>query len=273
VAIAASIRQDPIGSWRSYEDWERFDAGQRNPGTSVSSFDTGYVWVSLDGQSLTDPVRFCVFGTGSVSGNTCLGPWEAASLAYPCQTTGVQLLAHVHGSPTRWTCIADNTYAAGNSSVAGNYSTSDINAGFFQGPPMQGGGEQLSPADATGNTMHVVPAASGSTPGSLVLYVQRPLTAVRSHALTWNAVAASNRYEVWEQDFFPFAGQACGPRMNCVNGYSDHVGGSYLASAQDQLSGTLSLRTSGLAPGTTNLAGQTTEQFSVVYAARVLTSH
>jgi hypothetical protein len=61
--------------------------------------------------------------------------------------------------------------------------------------------------------------------------------------------------------------------MNCVNGYSDHIGGTYLASAQDQLNGTLSLRTSGLAPGTTNFAGQTTQQFSVSYAARVLTSH
>jgi hypothetical protein len=179
----------------------------------------------------------------------------------------------VHGSTSRWTCIPDNTYSPGNASLAGNYSTSDINAGFFQGPPAPGGGEVLGPANTTGNTMYVVPAASGSAPGSLVLYVQRPLTAVRNQGLTWNTVTTSNRYEVWEQDFFPFAGQSCGPFVNCVNGYSDHIGGIYLASSQDQLNGTLSLQTRGLAPGTTNLAGQATQQFSVVYAARVLTSH
>lgn len=269
VAIAASMTQDGGGSWRSYEDWERFDAGARDPGTYVSAYDTGYVWIGLDGQSMTDPVRFCVLA----GGYGCLGPTEAVATAYPCPMTGTQLMAHVHGSTTRWTCIADNTYATGHTSLAGSYSTSDVNAAFFQGPPMQGGGEVLSPANATGNAMVVVPAASGSIPGSLVLYVQRPLTATRNHALAWNAVTASNRYEVWEQDFFPFAGQGCGARINCVNGYSDHIGGIYLASAQDQLNATLSLTTSGLAPGTTNLIGQTTQQFSAVYAARVLTTH
>lgn len=266
VAIAASVTQDATGSWRSYEDWERFDAGARDPGTYVSAYDTGYVWISLDGQSMTDPLRFCV-------GATCLGPTETVSTAYPCPVTGTQLLAHVHGSTTRWTCIADGTYTTGHTSVTGTYSSSDVNAAFFQGPPMQGGGEVLSPSNANGNAMVVVPAASGSTPGSLVLYVQRPLTAARDHALTWNALTASNRYEVWEQDFFPFAGQACGAKIACVNGYSDHIGGIYLVSAEDQLTASLSLSTSGLAPGTANLVGQTTKQFSAAYSGRVLATH
>jgi len=76
---------------------------------------------------------------------------------------------------------------------------------------MQGGGEQLSPAGATGNTMYVVPAASGSD-----AWFARAVRAAAADGRSQSRahVERAHRFQPvrgMEQDFFPFAGQACGP--------------------------------------------------------------
>jgi hypothetical protein len=90
--------------------------------------------------------------------------------------------------------------------------------------------------------------------------------------MTWNAVTTANRYEVALVHFWKYSGSHnyFFPRWaNCnFDDFRAHLGAAWLTSARDEVYGSLTLTTSGLAGGTTAI-GETEPQFVTTLAGPV----
>jgi hypothetical protein len=264
VAIAAATVQDPSGSWRARETWTPFDAGPYFTWTYLNLYagTVGQGSYSFDGQTFYDPTYF-------KRGSGCSGCSVIESGAYPCTTPGQTLLAHVAGSGARWSCIADSYYSSPTNSV-GTSSASDVSASVFVGP-QQGGGEVVVPPTAASGSMYIIPAANGTNPGTLVLYLTRPVAAGRAsdRPVSWNTLTASNRYEVHDRDFFPYWGTLDNARFGySLDGFKATKGGIFLGAAEEHVYATLNLRTAGLTGGST-VIGEVQQQFSTTLAGPI----
>jgi len=170
-------------------------------------------------------------------------PIEAATV-FPCggvaitDTAGTKRMGHFLGDrTTKFTCI-DEAVAPADTAI----SATPTLAAFSS--PQQAGGEVVG-APTVGGT-YVVPAAAGGTPGSIVVYVTRPVAAARSLPLTWNGVSASSRYEFQESWLFIYKrGWGAGSQGGCVDAlmFEPAVGGRYLSGAAETLSGSLQFST------------------------------
>jgi hypothetical protein len=120
-----------------------------------------------------------------------------------------------------------------------------------------------TPAQSMSNGGVVVPAANGSTPGRLAVYLARPPNVTRSsswnEALNWDSITA--RYENYEGFFLVGPGRSIcyqDPDAGIYlveDDYQKQDFSSYLASASTVIAGTLSASSIGLAPGTSNAVG------------------
>jgi hypothetical protein len=264
VALGASVAQDPSGSWKSEETWGR---DQRRWPCETCTLES-YV---LDGRTLWGWI-------GLPSG----GPPSCVP-SYPTPITSqTSVPAHTVGNTTSDydTCIPRDRYPVDTTetiSETGIFSTSDVAARVFAGP-IGGGGEVTPPALV--ENKYVVPAATGATPGTLVLYLTRPLAADRTYGLTLgNMFGAGMRYETHEYDYgIPvpdFEGWLC-VWSNCTASYYAHRGMRFLAAAEDHLAGSLTLTTRGtFTDGTssTKLVGADQDIETMTFADRILTTH
>jgi hypothetical protein len=139
-------------------------------------------------------------------------------------------------------------------------------------------GQERDPdVDASGLWV-LVPPATGSVPGMLVVYLARPITAPRSRALQWNLLAAppvsidaANHYQMWDYEWWWGYYQ---PWSILYPGYDTYVGsrmGAYLASAQDNLYGTLSGVTQAYSGS--SLLGEPAPRLSLTLSREPLTTH
>ncbi len=228
-------------TWSAGETWSRFRGAEKSTNWTTINVNFGS-YFTVDGMNLHDAT---MLRTNPV----CLlsGAIEAAPPTNPCagvpwnDSAGTKRLAHVLGDTvTRWTCVDE----AATSPAPAITALPDV-AAFAS--PQQSGGEVTSPSIIGGKA--VVPAAVGPTPGQLVVYVTRPVGAVRSTPLTWNAITAGNRYEqqeswllIWKQTANPGYGY-------CWEQYEPALGGRYLSSAAEGLTGSLQFATTGVTGG------------------------
>jgi hypothetical protein len=101
--------------------------------------------------------------------------------------------------------------------------------------------------DSAGNPYVVVPAASATTPGSIVVYVERPLF---GNALSWETLgAASNGYRRVKADFYAGVSYVtCCDSQRCslCANYQAHRQTSKLVWANETFAGVMPLRSSAL---------------------------
>ena len=123
-----------------------------------------------------------------------------------------------------------------------------------------------------------MPAATGAVPGTLVVYLARPVGAPRSRVLAWNAAVAQpatlasvNHYQMWDYEYFWGYYQ---PWSELYPGYDTYVAYrafAYLAFAQDNLYGTFSGTTRAYSGNL--LLGEAAPRLSVVLARAPLATH
>ncbi len=161
-----------------------------------------------------------------------------------------------------YACLPAAYWSSGVADDWTTFSSAAVALGLFEGPLQQGGEVVHLPSASLG--MAVVPAASGNTPGTAVLYVTRPVSAPRTRSITWNGMTAASRYEAAVADFWVLETSHTYPiRFVAACNYDDyraHLGGAWLTSARDEVYGALNLTTAGLA-GTT-VIGEVQPQFA-----------
>ncbi len=263
IAVSATYPQDPGGSWRAVERWTPFNGGgvPGSPTCWIAAANPGGCSFSADGSGMYDYWEVFTGGSGSTGscptqpGSTCGGP-----------------AANVHwvGSSTRYACLPSTHWTSPVADDWATFSSATVALSLFQGPLQQGGEVvHLSTAD-TG--MAIVPAASGSTPGTAVLYVTRPVNTVRTRSITWNGITASNRYEALLAYFWIYEtshGYSIYRVAYCdYDDYRAHRGAGWLTSARDELYGTLSITTAGLVGGA-SVVGEMQPQFATTLAGSV----
>jgi hypothetical protein len=261
VAISPAIAQHGAGSWRGVEEWTTFTNGMVRPGHSW--YPQYAVEYYFDGFRYTDRMGWCAQSSpGGPSGTACKNPDgtycsctdTSFQGAFPCPAG--TYAAHMIGTTTRWSCIAQTRYTT---PVTDSHtlSNSDLMARGFK-TPQQGGGE-VTAADTFQGRL-VVPAATSSAAGALVIYITHPVPAARSIPLTWNALTSNNRYENKESEYWVYGTTLS--NYGDVQMYSAYNGLRYLSAATEQLAGTFSMSVQGFTGDGLALVGSPTSVFS-----------
>lgn len=127
----------------------------------------------------------------------------------------------------------------------------------------------MPPGTDDSGTSLVVPGAKGAAPGTLVLYLTRPVAASRSRALQLNLIGNMNLYETYDYEAaFLLGTWAAGGTVYDV--YSLYKSGEYLQTASENLEGSLSISTQGLAGST--LFGEPANPITMD-VSRLVTTH
>jgi hypothetical protein len=208
----------------------------------------------FDGFHYTDRMGWCVQSSPGIGGScrnpdgsycTCTDYSFQGSFPCPAGTYA----AHMIGTTVRWSCIAQTRYTT---PVTDSHTlgTSDLAARAFT--PPQGGGGEVTPADTFQGRI-VVPAATSSAAGALVIYITHPVPAARAIPLTWNAITSSNRYENKESEYWVYGYTLS--NYGGVQMYSAHNGFRHLSAASEQLAGTFSLSAQGFTADASALVG------------------
>jgi hypothetical protein len=117
----------------------------------------------------------------------------------------------------------------------------------------------------------LVPAAIGSTPGTLVVYVTRPLSAPRSIPLRWNPVTQSGQYQQWLEEIGVY--RSFDVDFLTVNWiYEAWRAMRALSTAEDHLSGSVLFETSAVSGGMT-LSGEASMLPAISFTDRVVGTH
>jgi hypothetical protein len=229
VAIRAAFTITGTQGWRMTETWKRFNGGR------VSSTK------SVDGNSFGTYYCQCVAGYCSSS-----APGDCR-WANPCG--GTTPFGHILGSATPWACppSAPANYSGTEPAFTIDASsTTSVAAQLFANPSSRGGETQLA---TVSDGYDIIPAAYGSTPGQLVLYLVRPAALPRAYsAWAWNKFTNSGRYECPEQLAYYFdhvSGIGLGSNVLLFYFYG-YNGAVYLQSSNESLSETASLTTRGV---------------------------
>lgn len=245
VALKLGYVQASGGSWRAVETWQ----------WSTSAVGTS---VSVDGFSLHNPllVRPTVVAVGSCSGDTSMACATGYAHAVGDVSTGLVCLdtvpAAVRSAPT---------------SDSGAFSSSDVAIASYRIAPELGNQERSPNTDAS-RTWTLVPAAQGGVPGTLVVYLLRPVTATRSRPVGTGWV-----YTLWKDSGHS---QICKPsgydsqaillkRFDAVN-----IDGS-MSGALDGLYGAITGSTHPF--GDLGLFGETSERVNIEFDRSSLASH
>jgi hypothetical protein len=253
VALRTSYAQASEGSWRSVETWT--STSWRVAPTDPCGFlkRTNY---TLDGFSFST-CEAVSFPLGVPP--ACWGPWT--SVAQPAQDK----VHDVGNIATKWSCKPRNRYPH----VATNSASSaDASVAVFAGP-LPGGGEVVRPT--TLGSYSIVPAAIGSTPGTLVVYVTRPLRAPRSIPLRWNPVTQSGQYQQWLEEIGVY--RSFDVDFLTVDWiYETWRAMRALSTAEDRLSGSVMFETLAVGGGTT-LSGEVSMLPAISFTDRVVGTH
>ena len=233
VAIQASYAQSSGGSWRAAETRTWSSAAEPNA-----------AWTA-DGMAFLNALRK---GGGGSAG--CAA--EGASIP-DCVTVNGMSFFHQNGTATPYQCAqAFPSDVLSGGSYSGTNSTADVGLQAFRIATELGGQERTANQDSTGRWT-LVPAASGGVPGTLVVYVTRPVAAARS-------IPADNT--VWGYDAWTVQGFV-GSRECKYQSYSATRYNSGLTSAQESLYGTLAVSTSSFTDGN-GIAGDSVQRLNVV---------
>jgi len=264
VPVAVAYGQDGGGSWRAVETWVRFDV--REPGSEVLNTPNLATAFTLDGFIYEQPTFWSLSGTPGTNVETA---------PYPCSSLTAGDPVHKMGdNVTKYTCSANQPFdpiLPGSEAVTS--SVSDVGTAVYR-VATELGGEELAPDTDPSGSWFLVPAASGSTPGVLVLYLTRPLAATRSMPLTWNLAAAApmvvpavNHYQTWDYEYFFWFGVQDPPYVT----YMPFRAGAYLSAAADQLWGTLGLTTDGYTGSA--LVGEAAGRGTVAFSGDAFATH
>lgn len=262
VALRLSYAQAAGGSWQAYEYWTWYNVGE--PwflGQSVTQKTSCYDAKSyaIDGFSFAQP--FCTTAGSSVQ---C---WNGTAWG-----TGSVILFHRMGDRTyRFLCGTSEMVEATRGQTAGASSVAEISVEPLRVTPELGGQERAPERDLSGQWV-LVPPASGGTPGSLVVYLERPAGVPRSPALNWNLNGvpgsdAMDHYQTWEyMEWIRWSSP--------TSGYDWRTGyrlGRYLVSAEDRVYGTLLGSTHSYSED--GLVGEVASRISVSLAREPLFTH
>jgi hypothetical protein len=243
VAIQPSYVQASGGSWRAAETW-----------TWVSGTEPNTSWI-VDGMSFSKALS-----RGGTGTSGC--PSRGAGLP-SCAYVNQLVWFHQNGSSTQYACASNLPSAVtSGGSESGTYSTSDAGVQGYRIATELGGQERDANRDSTGQWL-LVPAAAGSTVGTLVVYVTRPVAATRSRPA--DSV-------VWGYDTWQFTGTSEISKGCSYSNYSAFRYNSALSSAQDELFGTLAASTSSYSD-TAGVVGDPVQKLSVTLNRAPLATH
>ena len=232
IALQPAFTTTGPQGWRASETWQRFNAGTP----------TGAEF-TLDGYSFPSSVCECVTGScnsyGGQIGCTATNPWGAHSTAQFGHRKGV--------TSSTWTSPSTVLPTYGASEIPFTFDasfTATVIPQIFINPSATG--DETTFATVT-DGYPVVPAAYGSTPGQLVMYLTRPVTTPRAYSsLTWNLfTTTNNRYEALENLAYYFSGYVDAYVVG-VNQFAPYRGAVNLKSTVESVSGTVSITTRGL---------------------------
>jgi hypothetical protein len=243
VAIQPSYVQASGGSWRAAETW-----------TWVSGTEPNTSWL-VDGMSFSKALS-----RGGTGTSGC--PTRGAGLP-SCAYVNQLVWFHQNGSSTQYACAANLPSAVtSGGSESGTFSTSDAGVQGYRIAAELGGQERDANHDPTGQWL-LVPAASGSAVGTLVVYVTRPVAATRSRPA--DSV-------VWGYDTWQYTGTSSTSKGCSYSNYSAFRYNSALTSAQDELFGTLTASTSSYSDAV-GVVGDSVQRLSVTLNRAPLATH
>ncbi|ACL64491.1 hypothetical protein A2cp1_1146 [Anaeromyxobacter dehalogenans 2CP-1] len=278
VAVQLDYAQDARGSWQAVETWNRFSAGEptgRNAdGNYYLNVPSSSVAFTMDGFTFHNPTYWEV-PYGTMTGTLSQGEYGP----HPCGSPSGGYILHRMGDRTnKYVCSADfavNLFTTTPETAA--FSTSDVAIRPYRISPELQGQERDPDLDPSGRWF-LVPPAAGAVPGTLVVYLARPVLAQRTRPLQWNAAVSSppaniavNHYQDWDYEFWWGYYQ---PASYLYPGYDTYIlmrMGAYLTAAQENLYGTL-LATTQAYMGT-NLLGEPAPRLSVDLAREPLATH
>ena len=256
IALQGAFTTTGPQGWHMSEAWQRFNGGTPT-GTEFT----------LDGYSFLS--NYCECISGSCSSNapaSCkwTNPWGAHS------TTA---LGHLKGVTTAtWTSPPTVLPSYGASEIPFTFDASytpTVTPQLFVNPTANG--DETTFATVT-DGYPIVPAAYGSTPGRLVMYLTRPVTNPRTYpSLAWNLfTTTNNRYEALENLSYSFYGYVDAYIIG-LNYFTPFRGAVNLKNTTESLTGTVSITTRGLSG--TFAVGEAATAFSTGINATSLSTH
>jgi len=285
VALQLGYTQDPGGSWRAVETWNYFDvvepAGWQSDGTLQLMTPTSAQPFSLDGYTYYNPMYWVLpfGGTSQSQAWVQYGP-------HPCGSdAGGDIVHRLGDSQNRFLCgasfsppVSFATYQL-STEQTGVTSSGDVSTRLYRVAQELGGQERSPDTDPTGQWT-LVPAASSGTPGTLVVYLVRSVTAARTRSLQWDAAYSSavagrddpnppNHYQTW--DFELWAAWGLNSPIPGYEAFVAYCAGMYLSAAHDSLYGTLSGTTRPY--GNNGVFGEALPRVSVALERDPLTTH
>ena len=262
VALGTEFVQAPAGSWQMTETWPRssWTEDPTSPVISNSSYAVPHV---IDGFTFYQATYWAQTYTGGAP-NT-----EGAPFPCPGGWTSGWAAHRMGDTVNKFMCAPVTPVGPTETAV---FSTSTVTPQVFAGY-QQGGGEVSPPGQDLSGTMLVVPGATGSAPGILVLYLTRPAAAPRTRALQQNVLSASNLYETHDYELFWHSTTWSYALRYATFTFDVYIlmrSGQFLAGASESLAGSLSVTTQGLDSNV--LVGEPAPGFAATYA-RTLSIH
>lgn len=274
VAVQLEYAQDARGSWQAVESWMRFGAGEpvgRNPdGGIYLNVPSTSVAFTMDGFTFHNALYWRV-PYGTMTGLLSQGEYAP----HPCGSpSGGSILHRMGDRANKYVCSAEipvNIFATTLETAV--FSTGDVAVYPYRIAPELQGQERDPDLDSTGRWA-LVPPAAGGVPGTLVVYLARPVLSPRARPLQWNAAVSApatheavEHYQFWDYEFF-------WRYFGVYPGYDTFVllrMGAYLAAAQENLYGTLSATTHAYTG--TNLLGEPAPRLTAALAREPLATH
>lgn len=278
VAVQLEYAQDARGSWQAVETWNRFSAaeptGRNVNGNYYLNDPSSSVAFTMDGFTFHNPMYWRV-PYGTMTGVLPQGEYGP----HPCgSVSGGRILHRMGDRANKYVCsaqVAVNFFTTTPEAAA--FSTSDVSVRPYRIAPELEGQERDPDLDFSGRWV-LVPPAAGLVPGTLVVYLTRPVLSQRSRPLQWNlavdsppANPAVNHYQTWDYEYWWGYYQ---PSSGLYPGYDTYIlmrMGAYLAAAQENMYGTLSATTQAYMG--TNLLGEPVPRLSVTLAREPLATH
>ena len=270
VALDLAYLQDPRGSWQAVESWYFYTIDEpigANPDGTYTLDPNASKAYAIDGFTFHNPLFW------RTPYGTMTGPLTQAEYgAFPCGAPSRDAYAaHRIGDRTaKYFCI---NALPGTPEVA-TFSSAEVSLFAYRVAAELQGQERAPDTDPSGRWL-LVPPAAGGVPGTLVVYLARPVTASRTRALQWNMVPTTsgsaylaNHYQTWDYESWGWISFYNYP------GHDIHIAnraGRYLARAQDLLSGTLAGTTQAYSGA--GLLGEPVDRLSLVFAGEPLAIH
>lgn len=274
VAVQLEFAQDARGSWQAIESWSRFTApepiGRNADGGIYLNVPSTSVEFAMDGFTYHNAMYWRI-PYGTLEGPLAQGEYGP----HPCGSpSGGGILHRMGDRANKYLCSTEADVSLFSTTPeTAVFSTSDVSVWAYRLAPELQGQERDPDEDPSGRWV-LVPPAAGGVPGTLVVYLARPVLAERSRPLAWNAAVSApsannavNHYQVWDYEMW-------WRYFGLYPDYDTYVlyrTGSYLVTAQENVYGTLSAMTQAYTG--TNLLGEPAPRLSLTLAREALVIH